>query len=106
MSDDDTPLRRWRAARPIGRGLARGELQLTRTHVVFEPKGFAKRVQGTRFAVALRHIAAVGTVPGSGGVFSGGKADRLCITLSDGSPWEFVVGGVDEVRAEIAAALG
>lgn len=103
---DETPLQTWRAARPMGRGLAKGTLQLTRTHVVFEPKGLAKRIDGIRFSVALKHIAAVGTVPGSGSAFSGGKLDRLCITLSDGSQWEFVVTGLGEAVAAIGAKVG
>ena len=43
-----------------------GELQLTKTHVVFEPK--SARAQGARFSVALKYVAGVGTAPGTGRV--------------------------------------
>lgn len=101
---DAEPLRRWRARRPVGRGLAGGELQLTETHVVFEPKGLAARVDGVRFSMALRYISAVGVVPGSGGRFAR-KIDRLCLTMSDGSPWEFVVDDLPEAVEAINARL-
>ncbi|AVL99153.1 hypothetical protein C6V83_01430 [Gordonia iterans] len=105
MNDDDAPQQTWRARRPVGRGLAAGELQLTRTHVVFEPKGLAARVDGLRFSVAVKHLVAAGTVPGSGGWFAR-KIDRLCLTLGDGSQWEFVVddlpGAVEAIQGRLA----
>ncbi|MFT3716524.1 MAG: hypothetical protein QM774_11430 [Gordonia sp. (in: high G+C Gram-positive bacteria)] len=99
-------MKSWSAARPVGRGVARGELQLTDTHVVFEPKGLASRVDGTRFSVALTFVAAVAGVPGTGGFFSGGKAPQLCLTLGDGSQWMFVVKGLDDAVEAISERIG
>lgn len=100
---DDTPLAAWRAVRSMGAGAVPGQLQLTETHVVFEPK--SKRLAGARFSVAFTFIAAVGTAPGTGRFFSGGKRDRLCITLGDGSEWLFVIADLDEALARIRARL-
>ena len=86
----------------MGRGLAKGELQLTETHVVFEPKGLAARVDGIRFSVAIKHVAAIGSVPGSGGRFAS-KIERLCLTLSDGAQYEFVVDDLDDAVATLQA---
>ncbi len=72
-----------------------GELQLTKTHVVFEPK--SKRAHGVRFSVSLKFVAGVGRAPGTGKLLSGGKRDRLCITLGDGSEWLFVVADLQNV---------
>ncbi|MEZ5212181.1 MULTISPECIES: hypothetical protein [unclassified Gordonia (in: high G+C Gram-positive bacteria)] len=102
--NDEAPLRTWKARRPVGRGLAGGELQLTKTHVVFEPKGLAARVDGIRFSVACRYLSAVGTAPGRGGRFSR-KLEMLCLTMSDGSQWQFVVDDLDDAVATIAARL-
>lgn len=80
-----------------------GELQLTKTHVVFEPK--SARAQGARFSVALKYVAGVGTAPGTGRFFSGGRRERLCLTLGDGSEWLFVIAdlqaALDAVRARL-----
>lgn len=102
--NDEAPQRTWRARRPVGRGLAAGELQLTQTHLVFEPKGLAARVDGLRFSVALKHLTAAGTVPGTGGWFAR-KIDRLCLTLGDGSQWEFVVDDLSDVVETIQQRL-
>lgn len=74
----------------MGRGLAKGQLQLTATHVVFEPRGLAARVDGIRFSVAVKHLVAIGTAPGSGGRLAR-QIERLVLTLGDGSQYEFVV---------------
>ncbi|MFC0316095.1 hypothetical protein ACFQNE_11765 [Gordonia phosphorivorans] len=102
--NDDAPLRAWKARRPVGRGLAGGQLILTRTHITFEPKGLAARVDGLRFSVATKHVAAIGTAPGQGGRFAR-RIERLCITLGDGSQWEFVVDDLPEVVAALTEAL-
>ncbi|GAC57748.1 hypothetical protein GOHSU_24_00370 [Gordonia hirsuta DSM 44140 = NBRC 16056] len=94
----------WKARRPVGRGLARGELQLTKTHLVFEPKGLAARVDGIRFSVALRYVAAIGAVPGSGGRWAR-RIERLCVTGGDGAQYEFVVDDLDEVVAILQERL-
>ncbi|GAA3948992.1 hypothetical protein [Gordonia caeni] len=101
---DQKPERTWKARRPVGRGLAGGELQLTKTHLVFEPKGLAARVDGLRFAVATKHVAAAGTAPGRGGRFAR-RVERLCLTLSDGSQWEFVVDDLPDAVAAIQGRL-
>ena len=91
---DEQPLATWKAARSMDRVAVPGELQVTKTHVVFEPKG--RRAQGARFAVKRSFIAGVGRAPGTGKFFSGGKQERLCLTLGDGSEWLFVVPALDE----------
>ncbi|EGD54543.1 hypothetical protein [Gordonia neofelifaecis] len=101
---DDSPLATWQAARSMGKMAVPGELQLTRTHVIFEPK--SKRAAGARFSVRLSFVAAVGTAPGTGKFFSGGKRERLCVTLGDGSEWLFVMGGLDDVTQRIRERLG
>ena len=100
---DDKPLATWRAARSMGKVAVPGELQLTRTHVVFEPK--SSRIDGARFSVALTFVAAVGSAPGTGKFFSGGKRDRLCVTLGDGSEWLFVIGELDDATRQIRGRL-
>lgn len=100
---DETPLATWRAARSMGKVAVPGELQLTKTHVVFEPK--SQRAFGARFSVALTFVAAVGSAPGTGKFFSGGKRDRLCVTLGDGSEWLFVIGELDDATSRIRARL-
>lgn len=80
-----------------------GELQVTKTHVVFEPKG--KRAAGARFSVAFSFIAGVGTAPGTGKFFSGGKSERLCLTLGDGSEWLFVLPELDAAVTRIRSAV-
>lgn len=84
----------------MGRGLAKGDLQLTDTHVVFEPTGLAARVDGIRFAVALKHVAAIGTAPGSGGRLAR-RIERLVLTLGDGAQYQFVVDDVADVAATL-----
>lgn len=101
---DQTAVRTWKARRPVGRGLARGELALTKTHIVFEPKGLAARIDGLRFSVAVEHVVAAGTAPGSGGRLAR-RVERLCLTLSDGSQWEFVVDDLPEVVEVLGARL-
>lgn len=97
---ESLPLLTWRANRPLGRGMAPGELQLTSTHIVFEPTGPAARVDGLRFSMALRYLAAAAAVPGSGGWLSR-KIPRVCLTMTDGAQWEFATAQVDEVVAAI-----
>ncbi len=80
-----------------------GQLQLTKTHVVFEPK--SKRAAGARFSVAHKFVAGVGTAPGTGKFLSGGKQDRLCLTLGDGSEWLFVISDLESATARIRAAV-
>lgn len=89
----------------MGRSAVPGELQLTKTHVVFEPKGRAAKVPGIRFSVALKHLAAAGTAPGTGRFLSGGKAERLCLTMGDGSEWLFVVTDAASVADEVRKRL-
>ncbi|MCF8609067.1 hypothetical protein L5G28_02670 [Gordonia sp. HY285] len=101
--DDDQPLARWTAARSMDRVAVPGELQVTKTHVVFEPKG--RRAPGARFSVAFKFVVGVGTAPGTGKFFSGGKRERLCLTLGDGSEWLFVVPDLDAAMAGIRSAL-
>ncbi|MFT4086382.1 MAG: hypothetical protein QM658_04380 [Gordonia sp. (in: high G+C Gram-positive bacteria)] len=102
--DDDTPLHSWRAARSMGRSVAPGRLLLTRTHIVFEPSGrSASKVIGLRFSMDLKHLAAAGTAPGTGRFFSGGKAERLCLTMGDGAQWLFVVADAAGVAETIRA---
>ena len=101
--EDDKPLATWKAARSVDRIAVPGELQVTRTHVVFEPKG--RRAFAARFAVKRSFIAGVGTAPGTGKFFSGGKQDRLCITLGDGSEWLFVVPSLDAAITGIRDGL-
>lgn len=100
---DDKPLATWRAARSMGKVAVPGELQLTKTHIVFEPK--SARTQGARFSVAITFVAAVGMAPGTGKFFSGGKRDRLCVTLGDGSEWLFVIAELDEAIRQIRGRL-
>lgn len=101
---DDKPLATWPAARSMGKLAVPGELALTRTHVVFEPK--SKRAAGTRFSVALTFVAAVGSAPGTGKFFSGGKRERLCLTLGDGSEWLFVMTDLADATTRIRERLG
>lgn len=100
---DDQPLARWKAARSMDRIAVPGELQVTKTHVVFEPKG--RRAQAARFSVAFKFVVGVGTAPGTGKFFSGGKRDRLCLTLGDGSEWLFVVPELDAAIGGIRRSL-
>lgn len=100
---DDTPLATWQAARSMGKVAVPGELALTKTHVVFEPK--SKRAAGTRFSVALTFVAAVGSAPGTGRMLSGGKQERLCLTLGDGSEWLFVISDLADAAAQIRGRL-
>ncbi|MFT3660623.1 MAG: hypothetical protein QM809_04305 [Gordonia sp. (in: high G+C Gram-positive bacteria)] len=102
--DDDVPQRTWRALRPVGRGLVGGELQLTETHVVFEPKGPGASVDGLRFSIALKHLAAVGIVSGRGGWFTR-RIDRFCLTLGDGSQWELIVDDLSDAVQTIQHRL-
>lgn len=102
---DEQILREWKAGRPLGRGLAKGQLQLTKTHVVFEPGGMSKRLDGVRFAVSYKFLKAVGAAPGAGGWLSGGKRDRLCLTLGDGSQWFFLVSDLDDAVQAIGAKM-
>ncbi len=95
----------WQCNRAIGRGMIPGRLELTRTHVVFEPGRLAKRTAGLRFSVRLEHIAAVGVAPGTGGWRSGGKRDRLCLTLGDGSEQFFVLADIEAALQAIRIAL-
>lgn len=76
---------------------------MTKTHVVFEPK--STRAPGARFSVALTFVAGVGSAPGTGKFFSGGKRDRLCVTLGDGSEWLFVMGELDDATRQIRKRL-
>jgi hypothetical protein len=92
---EDTPLRRWRAHRRLGRGMAPGELQVTRTHVVFEPSGLSARLADLRFSMDVRHLSAVAAMPGRGGWLAR-RIPRLCLTMSDGSQWEFALAEADE----------
>lgn len=96
---EDQPLATWTAARSAGMVAVPGRLELTKTHIVFEPKG--KRTQGARFSVQHRYVSAVGTAPGTGKFWSGGKQDRLCLTLSDGSEALFVVPDAEAVADRI-----
>ncbi|MBM7368737.1 hypothetical protein [Gordonia hydrophobica] len=100
---DEKPLATWRAARSMGKVAVPGELQVTKTHVVFEPK--SARTSGARFSVALTFVAGVGPAPGTGRFFSGGKRERLCITLGDGSEWLFVIAELEAAIAQIRGRL-
>ncbi|GEE00649.1 hypothetical protein nbrc107696_10950 [Gordonia spumicola] len=100
---DDKPLATWTAARSMDRIAVPGQLQLTKTHIVFEPKG--KRAQGARFSVAHKFVAGVGTAPGTGRLLSGGKRERLCLTLGDGSEWLFVIADLESAAARIREVL-
>lgn len=100
---EDKPLATWTAARSMGKLAVPGQLQLTKTHVVFEPK--SERTAGARFSVALTFVAAVGAAPGTGKFFSGGKRERLCVTLGDGSEWLFVITDLDDATKQIGARL-
>ncbi len=97
---DEVPLHSWRANRPLGRGMAPGELSLTATHVIFEPSGRSALFADLRFSMDVRHLAAVAAVPGRGGWLSR-RIPRLCLTMSDGSQWEFVLAELDEAVAAI-----
>ena len=102
--DEQKPLKSWSGARKVGRGLIRGQLELTKTHLVFEPKGMAARADGARFSVAFGFVAAAAAVPGTGGFFSGGKAPQLCVTLGDGSEWYFLVKDLGDAVESIREA--
>lgn len=101
--NDERPLARWKAARSMDRIAVPGELQVTETHVVFEPRG--RRAQGARFSVALTFVAGAGSAPGTGKVLSGGKRERLCLTLGDGSEWLFVVPELDAAVEQIRSSI-
>lgn len=101
--NDEQPSARWKAARSMDRIAVPGELQVTKTHVVFEPKG--RRTQSARFSVAFTFVAGVGTVPGTGKFFSGGRRERLCLTLADGSEWLFVVPELDAAVERIRCSV-
>lgn len=73
---------------------------MTDTHVVFEPTGLAARVDGLRFSVALRHIGAIGTAPGTGGRLAR-RIERLVLTLGDGAQYEFVVDDLADAVATL-----
>ncbi|MGB3303798.1 hypothetical protein [Gordonia sp. (in: high G+C Gram-positive bacteria)] len=100
---DDKPLATWQAGRSMGKLAVPGQLQLTKTHVVFEPK--SARAAGARFSVALTFVAAVGRAPGTGKFLSGGKRERLCITLGDGSEWLFVMPELADATEQISSRL-
>lgn len=100
---EDKPLATWQAARSMGKVAVPGQLQLTKTHVVFEPK--SARTAGARFSVALTFVAAVGSAPGTGKFLSGGKRERLCVTLGDGSEWLFVITELDDATSQIRSRL-
>lgn len=96
----------WTAARVLGKGAVRGNLQLTSTHVRFTPRGIAARVAGTPFAVQLKHLAAAGVTPGEPGRrLRRGTGPRLCLTLGDGSEHLFLLTDADGAAAAIRAAL-
>jgi hypothetical protein len=96
----------WPAGRLLGKSAVRGTLSLSETHVRFTPQGIAARVQGTPFAVQLKHIAAAGVVPGTPGkLLRRGTPDRLCLTLGDGSEQLFEVSEPDGAAAAIRARL-
>ncbi|NMD56758.1 MULTISPECIES: hypothetical protein [Tsukamurella] len=99
----------WPAARSlsIGKrsGAVRGHLELTDTHLRFRPAGIASKVQGTPFAVQLKHVAAAGTVEETVGLFKRTR-QRLCVTLGDGSEQFFEVGRPDEVAEAVRGRLG
>ncbi|TWS20650.1 hypothetical protein FK529_04725 [Tsukamurella asaccharolytica] len=100
---------RWPATRvlSIGRrsGAVPGHLELTDTHLRFRPAGIASKLQGTPFAVQLKHIAAAGIAEERVGLFNRTR-QRLCITLGDGSEQSFDVGRPDEVADAIRGRLG
>ncbi|WP_026918096.1 hypothetical protein [Gordonia shandongensis] len=100
---DEKPQASWRAARSMGRLAVPGRLELTKTHVVFEPK--SERTAGARFSVALTFVAGAGRAPGTGKFFSGGKRERLSLTLGDGSEWLFVIADLDDAIEKITARL-
>ncbi|GAA4383353.1 hypothetical protein GCM10023147_02400 [Tsukamurella soli] len=103
MAEDNT--RSWTANRSLGRGMVPGRLELSPTHVTFEPGRVARRTVGLRFSVRLEHIAAVGVAPGAGRWLGGGKRERLVLTLGDGSEVLFVVPELEPAVAAIRAAL-
>lgn len=90
----------WPATRILGRAAIRGHLELTDTHVRFRPAGVAARVEGTPFAVQLRHVAGAGIVETEGG-FLRRPRQRLCVTLTDGSEQLFDAPRPDEVAAAV-----
>ncbi len=99
----------WPATRvlSIGRrsGAVPGHLELTDTHLRFRPAGIASKLQGTPFAVQLKHIAGAGIVEETVGLFKRTR-QRLCVTLGDGSEQFFDVGRPDEVATAVRARLG
>lgn len=86
-------------------GTVRGHLELTATHLRFRPAGLASKVDGTPFAVQLKHIAGAGIVEETVGVFKRTR-QRLCVTLGDGSEQFFEVGRPDEVAEAVRGRLG
>lgn len=94
----------WPAARYLGKGAVRGHLELTPTHLKFRPAGVAARVQGTPFAVQLKHIAGAGVTEVTGGILRRSR-ERLCVTLGDGSEHFFGVPRPDEVAAAVRGRL-
>ncbi len=99
----------WPAARVLGiggrTGAVRGHLELTDTHLRFRPAGLASKLEGTPFAVQLKHIGAAGIAEDTVGLFRRTRR-RLCVTLGDGSEQFFDVGRADEVAAALRARLG
>ncbi|TWS21939.1 hypothetical protein FK268_22385 [Tsukamurella sputi] len=99
----------WPAARllSIGKrsGAVRGHLELTETHLRFRPAGLAAKVDGTPFAVQLKHVAGAGIVEDVVGLFKRTRR-RLCVTLGDGSEQFFEVGRPDEVAEAVRSRLG
>ncbi|MCS3781391.1 hypothetical protein [Tsukamurella ocularis] len=99
----------WPATRvlSIGKrsGAIPGHLELTATHLRFRPAGIAAKVGGTPFSVQLKHVAAVGIVDETVGLFKRTR-QRLCVTLGDGSEQFFDVGRPDEVAMAVRARLG
>ncbi|CAM3947511.1 MULTISPECIES: hypothetical protein [Tsukamurella] len=90
----------WPAARILGRAAIRGHLELSDTHLRFRPAGMAAKLQGTPFAVQLRHLAGAGVTETSGGFLRRGR-QRLCVTLGDASEQVFDIPRPDDVAATI-----
>ncbi|CAM3916187.1 hypothetical protein ACXYTP_19595 [Tsukamurella ocularis] len=99
----------WPAARvlSIGKrsGAVPGHLELTDTHLRFRPSGIAAKLEGTPFAVQLKHVAGAGIIEETVGLFKRTR-QRLCITLGDGSEQLFDTGRPDEVAETVRARLG
>ncbi|MBS4104032.1 hypothetical protein [Tsukamurella paurometabola] len=99
----------WPATRvlSIGKrsGAVPGHLELTDTHLRFRPAGIAAKVQGTPFAVQLKHVAGAGITEVTAGLFKRTR-QRLCITLGDGSEQFFEVGRPDDVAEAVRVRLG